>query len=111
MPDDKKTADLTAKANAFLKLVIAGDVANATPKLNDAMRQAMPADSLKQLWTGLEAQAGKYQPGGASGVKVTNEDGYDCVYLESKFEKSVLWVKVVFQGESVAGLQFVPHAP
>lgn len=108
MADDKMTAD---KASAFLKLVIAGDMAATTPQLDDAMRQALPGDGLKQLWAGLEAQVGKYQPGTATGVKVTSEDGLDCVYLESKFEKSLLWVKVVFRAGVVAGLQFVPQVP
>ena len=110
MADDKWTK-LTAQAREFVSFVAAGDVAKATPHLNDAMKQAMPGDGIKQLWTGLEGQAGKYDPAGPNTVKTATEDKYDCVYIESKFEKTNLWVKVVFEGDKVAGLQFVPNAP
>jgi hypothetical protein len=111
MADDKAKWDqLVGKAKAFVTAVSSGDLATATTQLDDQMKQAMPGDGLLQVWASVETQAGKYQ-GEAGQVRTSVEQQYHCVYLGAKFEKAGLFVKVVYEGDKVAGLQFVPQAP
>lgn len=111
MADDKaKWDNLTVKAREFVKQVSSGDLANASVSLNDQMKAALPGDGLKQVWQSVEAQAGPYQQDTGQ-VRTAREQVYDCVYLESKFEKAAIFVKVVFENDKIAGLQFVPQAP
>ncbi len=112
MADDKaNTEALTERAREFVNHLKAKDVVAATSMFNDKMKQSLPGNALAQLWEGLEQQAGPLKDLTGT-VKHTQEQGFDCVYLEGAFEKAPLFVKVVFEGgKNVAGLQFVPQAP
>lgn len=107
---DEKWEKLTLRAREFVKQVSGGDLQNAILSLNDQMQAAMPGDGLTQVWQSVEAQAGPYQKDTGQ-VRTAVEQSFDCVYLESKFEKSAIFVKVVFENDKIAGLQFVPQAP
>ena len=110
MADQPKWDELTAKAQEFVQSISGGDPAKAFDTMNEPMRQALPPDALRQLWTGLQGQTGPF--GGLTGqVKTAVEEGYSSVYLEGKFERTPLWFKIVYDKEQVAGLQFVPGPP
>jgi hypothetical protein len=111
MADDKaKWENLTVRAREFVSYIRAGNLAAASVQLNDQMKESLPGDSLVKIWQSVEAQTGKYQSDGG-GVRTAVEQGFDSIYLETKFEAATIWVKVVFQGDKVAGLQVVPQAP
>jgi hypothetical protein len=108
MSDDKVKWDkLTEKAHEFVKHVSSGHLDDAMLQVNDQMKHSLPGDALKQVWQSLEAQAGAYQ-GSAPQARTIVEQGFDSVYLAAKFEKAGVWLKIVFEGDKVAGFQVVP---
>lgn len=106
-----KWETLTTQAREFIDQLNRGDLEAASSCLNDQMKASMPGDQLLSVWAGLQEQAGAYQGEVPDEVQTNIEQGFDCVYLRSTFEKAPLFVKIVFQDGKIAGLQFVPEAP
>src|SRR2546428_12780730 len=106
--DRKQQADdLQAIARRFVDLLAAGDFAAAAKRFDPALTTALPADRLRDVWKGLNTQAGAFQK--QTGARVANESGYQVVFVACAFERAVLEAKVVFDdSKRIAGLFFVP---
>lgn len=84
-----------------------GDYAGVTRHFDATMKKALPPDKVKETWQQLQAQAGKFKAQG--GARTDKIQGFDLVYVLTKFEKADLECKVVFDDKKqVAGLFFVP---
>ncbi|HLJ11945.1 MAG TPA: alpha/beta fold hydrolase, partial [Planctomycetaceae bacterium] len=74
----------------------------------------MPPAKLKQAWSSIEAQAGKFKKRRAIRTEKTKakDASYDIVFVTCDFEKSAIDVKVVYTSDAkVTGLFFVPAKP
>jgi hypothetical protein len=112
MAEDKARWDLLIGwARAFIGELVRGDATAASARLNEHMRTAMPGDKIKEIWLGVVRQAGAYQEEETDNVRTAVEQGYECVYLRCKFAKVPLALKVVFQGDQIAGFQLLPVGP
>ncbi len=102
-----KVGDLTKLAKAFVELLIKEDYANAVQKFDKTMKDAMPVEKLEEAWQGLLTKAGPLKK--QIGLRQTQEQGYDIVYVTCEFEKAKVDIKVVFNNaKQVSGLWFVP---
>jgi len=71
------------------------------------MQSDMPSSKLSEFWTGLIGQAGAFQS--ITATSVQDVQGYKVVLATSKFEKTVLNLKWVFDADGhVAGFFVVP---
>ncbi len=70
-------------AGALIDALARGDVANAGKDLNSAVRQALPADKLQQVWAQIQTQAGVYQKHAAPTMK--SVDGQPLVVTHVSF--------------------------
>jgi len=94
-------------ARQFVDLMAAGDFPTATGRFDDAMKQAMPADKLREAWGALLQKGGPFRS--QSGVRTTTEQGYDVAYVTCQFANGAVDVKVVFdKAGRISGLWFVP---
>jgi uncharacterized protein len=74
---------------------------------DETMTSAMPAAKLAEFWDGLIGQVGAFQS--ITGTRVQALQGYQVVLVTSKFEKTTLNVKWVFDSKSrIAGFFVVP---
>jgi len=71
------------------------------------MKNALPAEKLREVWNSLIAQSGPFvEQAGTRREKILL---YDVIFVTCKFERAVLDAKVVFNDKhQVAGLFFVP---
>jgi uncharacterized protein len=95
-----------AAAEALVAALAKGDFAAAGKDFDDAMKKALPEDKLKATWAALQKQAGPFKK--QSGVRAEAGGKYQFVFVTCRFEKADLDVKVVFDGDKVSGLFFVP---
>jgi dienelactone hydrolase len=103
-------ADIKETAKALVQALAAGDFQAAARDFDDAMRKALPGDSLEKLWKDLTAKVGPFQE--ERGLSTDKIDKFDVVYVSCHFEKADLDVRVVLNAErQVSGLQFVPPRP
>jgi fermentation-respiration switch protein FrsA (DUF1100 family) len=99
--------DRTAEARRFVDQLARGDFAGATAMYDDAMRAALPEPRLREAWSAVNAQAGPFQR--QEGARVERAGAYQTVFVTSRFEKTALDIKVVFDDNGrVAGLFFAP---
>lgn len=104
------TGDLTAKATALLDAIVRGDFAAATQGFDARMKQALPAEKLKEFWTALLGQAGVFQR--QAGTRTETQGAYQVVFVTTEFEKARVDMQAVFDAQGqVAGLFFVPAQP
>ncbi len=83
------------------------DFANAVKNFDNTMKGVMPEAKLQEAWQGLLAQSGSFKK--QTGVRQTQEQGFDIVFVTCEFEKSTLNIKVVFnKTNEISGLWFVP---
>jgi hypothetical protein len=102
-----ESGDVAASARDFVGLLAKADFAGAVARFDATMKQALPEATLREVWTGVQAQAGPFKkPLSARAEKVA---GYDVVLVTCQFEQATLDTKVVFNtNHQVAGLFFVP---
>ncbi len=75
---------------------------------DETMKNALPAEKLKQVWEGLIAQCGSYQK--YTAITEGKIQDYDIVYVLCHFEKVNLKMKLVFNSQNkVAGMFFIPE--
>jgi hypothetical protein len=71
------------------------------------MKQAMPAQKLREAWSSLTGQFGAFKR--QAGVRTAKEQGFDVAYVTCEFEKGSASVKVVWdRAGQVGGLWVVP---
>lgn len=102
-----KPTSIEALARDLVKLLANGDFEKAVENFDSTMKNALPADKLKQVWDSLIVQVGAFVE--QTGVRKDKIQQYDVIFVTCKFEKAVLDAKVVFNQENqISGLFFVP---
>jgi hypothetical protein len=105
-----ESGDVTASARDFVGLLAKADFAGAVARFDPTMKQALPEATLRQVWAGVQAQAGPFKK--QLDTRAEKLAGYDVVLVTCQFEQATLDTKVVFNtGRQVAGLFFVPTRP
>ena len=105
--DGPKVGDLTPLATGFVELLVKEDFANAVKNFDNTMKGVMSEVKLQEAWQGLLAQSGSFKK--QTGVRQTQEQGFNIVLVTCEFEKSTLNIKVVFNNTNeISGLWFVP---
>jgi hypothetical protein len=105
--DGPKVGDLTPLATEFVESLVKQDFANAVKNFDSTMKGVMSEEKLQEVWQGLLAQSGSFKK--QTGVRQTQEQGFNIVFVTCEFEKSTLNIKVVFNNASeISGLWFVP---
>jgi len=105
-----ESGDVTVSAQDFVGLLVKADFGGAVARFDATMKQALPEAKLREVWEGVQAQAGPFK----EQVKTRAEKvtGYDVVLVTCQFERATLDTKVVFNtNRQVAGLFFAPTAP
>lgn len=97
---------LETMAEDFVDLLVNGNYDKAVANFDDTMTKVVPAEKLEEVWNSIIAQAGPFVE--QLDVRKEKTLQYDIVFVTCKFEKLVLDVKVVFDGEKqITGLFFV----
>ena len=99
------------QAKGFITAMSTGDYAGAAGRFDANMQAAMPVDSLKEAWLGVEGQVGKFTRYVNTTTDQTTENGkvYTLVVVTCQFEKGKIDVKTVFDADGkLAGLWFAP---
>lgn len=94
-------------AKNFVQLLVEQDFSVATINFDQTMKMALPSEKLKTVWMSLIMKSGAFK----RQVDTRTESllGYNSVFVNCKFAKSVLDIKVVFnQKNQIAGLFFIP---
>jgi len=105
--DGPKVGDLTPLATGFVEFLVKEDFANAVKNFDNTMKGVMPEAKLQEAWQGLLAQSGSFRK--QAGVRQTQEQGFNIVFVTCEFERSTLNIKVVFNNANeISGLWFVP---
>jgi len=103
-------AQLEPAARAFVAEMVAGKFDNAAARFDETMAKVMPAAKLAETWNTVLAQVGEYRE--ITGAQQTETQGYQVVLLTTRFEKTSLFVRVVFDGQGrIGGLFFAPVQP
>jgi CubicO group peptidase (beta-lactamase class C family)/dienelactone hydrolase len=101
-----EVADRTELARTLVSDMAAGRFDQAVGLFDPTMKQALPADQLKEAWDGLGKQYGAFQR--ATGARTEKIRQYEVVYVMCEFQRAKLETKVVFTSENkVTGLFFV----
>jgi alpha-beta hydrolase superfamily lysophospholipase len=106
-PAPLPATDRTEEARKLIMQMAEGEFETAVESFDDTMRNALPAEKLKEVWGQLTTQLGTYVSQGEA--RTTSEDNYDIVVITTQFEKGLVDARVVFDDEGrVAGLFFGP---
>ncbi|MHB9150639.1 MAG: alpha/beta hydrolase [Thermoleophilia bacterium] len=101
------TSPVADAAVAFVELLVKGSFSEAAGRFDETMRQALPEQKLREVWTQVQQQAGAFQE--IIGARAERQSGYDVALVAVRFGTTLLDVRVVYDGERrVAGLFFVP---
>ncbi len=99
--------ELEQAAAALVDHMAAGEFTAAVENFDATMQSVLPAAKLQEIWTGLQAQVGRFQ--NRASMRQEAQQGYRVVYAVCHFEHATLDAKVVFdQSGQIAGLFFVP---
>jgi len=105
--DGPKVGDLTPLATGFVESLVKEDFADAVKNFDSTMKGVMSEAKLQDVWQELLAQSGSFKK--QTGVRQTQEQGFNIVFVTCEFEKSTLNIKVVFNdANEISGLWFVP---
>ncbi|MBS0264206.1 MAG: alpha/beta fold hydrolase [Planctomycetes bacterium] len=117
-PDKPTTPEKPDKtevaAKGFVELLTKGEFEKAAKNFDETMLKAMPAPKLKQTWSSIEQQSGKFQKQRAIRSETTKANGkeYKAVFVTCDFEKGPLDVQVVYAANGkVSGLFVKPAKP
>jgi dienelactone hydrolase len=106
--DDTELSVREQTAVTFVEQMARQEFDAAVMGFDSTMSSVMPAQQLRETWDAVEAQAGRYLEW--TGTRQAEFQGYHLVFVVSRFELTVLDIRVVFDGENrIAGLFFQPH--
>lgn len=101
------TPDLEALAKDLTQQLVARQFDPVVAHFDETMTSKMPSARLAQVWDGLIAQVGAFRSIDATHLQ--QEQGYQVVLVTSKFAKTTLNLKWVFDAKGrVAGFFLVP---
>ena len=99
--------DLPAIAKNSVGLLEKGDFAGAVGRFDATMKQAAPESKLREIWQRAQAQFGSFKD--VLRTRSEKQAGYTMVFVTCQFDRSVMDMKLVFDGKGrIAGLFFVP---
>ncbi|HEY7214553.1 MAG TPA: alpha/beta fold hydrolase, partial [Thermoanaerobaculia bacterium] len=102
-----KPEDATAKATAFLDLLVKGEFQTAVQNFAPPMKAAAPPAKLAEIWSALQSQIGPYRRRVAT--RRVKEEGYDVVFITTEFARATVDLKVVLDELGrIAGFFVVP---
>ncbi|MGA2796386.1 MAG: alpha/beta fold hydrolase [Thermoguttaceae bacterium] len=94
-------------AKTFVTQMAGGQFDKAVEPFDQTMSQALPAESLKQIWDGLIKENGAFQR--ITETRTEKYLQYEMVFVTCEFKQGMLDAKVVFtSGNKIAGLFFLP---
>lgn len=100
---------LIPASHTFIDQLVKGDFAAADSTFDATMKRVMPEGKLKDTWNQLLEQTGAFQAQLAT--TTTIQQGYHIVLVTCRFHRSVMDVRVAFDGRArIAGLFFQPTA-
>jgi dienelactone hydrolase len=101
-------SDPAVQARQFIDSLAKEDFAGAQSLLSVDMAAKLPSATLKQIWQGLQKQAGAYQRSGSAQTEPGEKS--DVVFLTCIFEKMRLDARVPVDKEGrITGLSFRQH--
>ena len=104
-----KPEDPTAKATAFLDLLVKGEFQTAVQNFAPPMKAAAPPAKLAEIWSALQFQMGPYKRRVAT--RRVKEGSYDVVFATTEFERATVDLKVALDELGrIAGFFIVPAA-
>jgi hypothetical protein len=100
-------ATLTSRAIAFVRMLAQGNLDAAEADFTDQMKQAAPPSKLREIWTGVQSQAGPFQ--GTGNTRTVVQGGFTTVVVGTNFKLQALGIAVAFDSsQKIAGMHFVP---
>ncbi|OQY87725.1 MAG: hypothetical protein B6D39_12485 [Anaerolineae bacterium UTCFX2] len=97
-------------ARQFIDLLVQGRFEDAAANYDEAMLKALPPARLRSTWQDVISQYGAFQE--IVEVKAAPADGYTAVNVQTRFEKALINIRVVYdQDQRVAGLFYTPIEP
>lgn len=103
----KKLPEQTATAIALVDALSKGDYSAAGKNFDAVMQKELPTAKRKDLWERLVKQVGAFRK--RLGTRTEKAGKFDVVFVTCRFERIVLDVRVVFNGDKeVTGLFFIP---
>ena len=106
-PSADRTAALAGEVAALLSK---GDLDAVAARFSPQMAAALPAERFRQVWEGLPAQLGALKSLGAPVVRAAG--GFGNAWVPATFEKAVVSLLIVFDGEGrISGFRILPGPP
>ncbi|MBD1938781.1 alpha/beta fold hydrolase [Microcoleus sp. FACHB-68] len=103
-------SNLQTLALQFVELLVQEDFAGATGNFDSQMQASFPPDKLRETWTAITGQVGKFEK--TAGIRSEKDGEYDIVFVTSEFEKATLDIKIIFNSnQQIAGLFVTPTQP
>ena len=100
-------ATLTSRATAFVQMLAQGNFDGAEADFTDQMKQAAPPAKLREVWTGVQSQAGPFQGTGNTSTVVQGRD--TTVIVRANFKLQAIGIAVTFDSaRKIAGMHLVP---
>lgn len=101
--------DIKRSALELIGQTTRGDFAGVADKFDDTMKNALPQETLQELWKQLIGQLGPIVK--VNGVNTTEVQGYRDIIVACQFEKAAMDMHVLFNGQGrISGLNFTPAA-
>ncbi len=99
--------DRASEGQRFVDTLARGDFASAVASFDDTMKAAAPEPKLREMWSTLEGQVGKFRE--RMSARTESAGAHEIVFVTCQFERASLDVKVVFDASGrIAGLFFSP---
>lgn len=100
--------EAVAAARAVVELLVRGDFAAIEQRFDAKMRSGLTRDGLAEAWRQVVVLAGPFKQ--QLSAQDSQLQGHDVVLVLCEFEKAVLGVRVVMNGEGqIAGLFIEPQ--
>jgi hypothetical protein len=101
--DEARTTELKAMAKGVVEMLAKEDYQGVFAKLDSGAQKQLPPDKLKEFWTSVISEAGKYQS--VQDYEVKQGKIKTGIFMKTRFEKANLIVRVVFNADKqVTGL-------
>ena len=98
---------LKIRAHMFVSQLLNADFKSAANSFDDQMKNAFNEDKLQESWQNLVAEAGSLLQ--LNPTRTAEMEGYKIVVIRCQFQRSIIDVQVVFNGQGqISGLNFTP---
>lgn len=101
----KDLTDSETIATRFVEQLVQGEFNQAHETFDQAMAMTMPKSTLRRSWIKLQHKTGDFKV--QIDTDVESNPHYDVVDVRCEFERLDVDVRVIVDGEKIAGLYFV----